>query len=83
MNEWKGISKWKKVEKMYVMDELVYGHNPYWWGAYVSLNRLSVNNHGVYRTMLRAEKNKKRKTRILCLRYSWFKKVSQLNHSLT
>lgn len=58
------MSKWKELEKIYIIDELVHGHEPYWWHGYVSLTGLSENNHGVYRTMLRIAKNKKRKVKI-------------------
>lgn len=55
------MSEWKKTEKFYIVEEMLHGYNPYWWGVYASLNNLGENNHGIYRTILRIAKNKQRK----------------------
>lgn len=55
------MSNWKKFENWYILDELLFGYNCYWWGGCAVDNNLSGNNKGLYRTMWRTAKNKKRK----------------------
>ena len=55
------MSNWKKFENWYILDELFFGYNCYWWGGCAVDNNLGGNNKGLYRTMWRTAKNKKRK----------------------
>jgi len=55
------MSNWKKFENWYILDELLFGYNCFWWGGCAVDNNLDGNNKGLYRTMCRTAKNKKRK----------------------
>ena len=55
------MSKWKEFENRYILEELFFGHNRYWWGACAVDNHLGANNKGLYRTIYRTAKNQKRK----------------------
>jgi len=59
------MSFWKKQEYWYIIDEKFFGYNPYWWGGCAVDNNLNGNNKGLYRTICRVAKNKKRKSRII------------------
>lgn len=59
------MSFWKNTEWRYIIEEYFLGYNPYWWGGYAVDNNLSGNNKGLYRTMCRIAKNKKRKIKYL------------------
>ena len=55
------MSKWKKFENEFILDEMFYGYNCYWWGSCAINNNLGENNKQLYRTIWRTAKNKKRK----------------------
>ena len=55
------MSKWKTFENWYILDELFFSYNPYWWGGCAVDNNLGGNNKGLCRAMCRTAKNKKRK----------------------
>lgn len=59
------MSLWKKIEYWYIIEEKFLGYNPYWWGGYAVDNHLGEYNKGLYRTMCRVAKNKKRKLKII------------------
>ena len=59
------MSFWKKTEYWYIIDEELWGYNCYWWGGHALDNHLGPYNKGLYRTMLRVAKNKKRKLRVI------------------
>ena len=56
------MSIWKRIEYWYFEDKK--RDNPYWWSAW-AFTKFSPQNKGLYRTMLRTAKNKKRKSRII------------------
>lgn len=58
------MSIWKQLEYFYIQDEKILGYNKYWWTAW-AVTEFSPNNKGLYRTMLRTAKNKKRKLKSL------------------
>ena len=55
------MSKWKTFENWYILDELFFGYNSYWWSGCAVDNNLGGNNKGLYRAICRTTKNKKRK----------------------
>ena len=59
------MSKWKFWERCYILDEKIYGYNPYWWGATTIENHLGPNNKMIFITQCRIAKNKSRKLKWL------------------
>lgn len=55
------MSEWKWMENRYILHEILFGPNRYFWYGYIVDNNLSEKNKSVYRTLLRTFKNKKRK----------------------
>ena len=58
------MSIWKQLERYYIEDEITFGYNKYWWGAWAT-TEFSPNNKGLYMAMLRTVKNKKRKLKVI------------------